>query len=1086
MPSLQDLQEFKDSLKEIGREPFVLSESGEAYDDLPLPDTEPVPLDIGESGSSVEEYPTPKASEEEDFDFGSFLDSITEEALSAPEPTVSETAEAESMLGPEEAASNLEQSGPAQQEAFELSEDMNFAVPDDLLQGFSDEIEASRTEKGSDSTDFNLSDFNLEESPPAESPLEETTLEQAEFEPPSAEQGGEEAPLEELPVESSTLEESVPEVTDFEGAAFETASFPEDVLADTGFGAAESEEFAPSAEPAETAEALQTPEAEAGPESDILDLESLGGEELGFEEVPPKQQELPETQGSELSEPSEPEAFDFSIPEFEDSFPETSPGTAAPAATGSLGDLSSLGGSEFGEFDEFSLGSESLEGPAGPSATENKESGLGSLPGIEDFSLSGIDDLFVQNKEPVATATPSGRPSKTTEAQIPSVEEISLSEEDYKKLENTLASYPLNLRIACEELIAEQAVLPDQMATLVKMLVRGAPAKETATLASRLLGRTISIPKGFEKKTGEELEAEQASFTYIFRHRVLPILELFAFVLLISASLFYLSFEFIYTPLKAESIYKKGYERIEAGDYQRANERFYEAFNLWRKKSWFFKYAQKFRDKRQYIYAEQKYEELLRFYPRDKKGALEFADFETTYLNNYAKADKILRNEILDYSVDDKEGLLALGDVNLAWGDLEPSRYEEARKAYARYMEKYGQEDAVLERMLKYFIRTDNLAEVLPLQAYFMESSKRKISGAALAEMGGYLLDKKLQDVKGVPDKNISKIEGLREVLERAIKTDKKLPEGYYHLARYFSKFGKQVDERTMLEKALSVFETAPELSSRRIGYHIDTYRRYALLLRNNKEFITAQAQLNEGLKIFEDAVQRRVLARSPEFGRLYADLADIEYFSAGNYEAALKHYATALANGWAPAEIQYRMGVIYYSQKAWAEALEKFFATSLDFPLNRRLLFALGNTTYMRGDYHAAQGYYNRLLDILETERSRFPMLVPNDRPEHMELVERLMMARNNLAATLENLADEMGNSKLRSQAFALYAESSRAWDLITRDPKSMVRSDSKNLAYLNTRNTLYPIKNYEPQIYTNIDRDVLEPSLWEEILQK
>jgi len=1025
MPSLQDLQEFKASLKEIGREPFVLSESGEAYDDLPLPENEPVPLDIGEietpasetliveqgeaaaqpedvtfSPDTLEEPPASKAAGEEDFDFSSFLDSVTDEAFSAPEPTVPENPVAETMSESEGLEHNLEQ---------------------------------------------------------VESPLEEPSLDQAVFDSPSDEQTG------------------------------EAASIPEDLLADIDFGEIESKESAPGSEPAETAESVQATEPEIGPESDILDLESLGGEELGFEEAPPKQQEIPEPLASEpISDTENPQEFDFSIPEFEGSFPEASPGNAAPTSTDNLGDLSSFSGSDFGGFDEFSLGSESLEGPAGPAAPEKQEAGLEDLPGIEDFSLSGIDDLFVQNKEPATAEIPSGRIDKNAEAQTPSVEEISLSEEDYKKLEQTLASYPLNLRIACEELIAEQAVLPDQMAALIKMLVRGAPAKETAALASRLLGRSIPIPKGFEKKTGEALEAEQASFTYIFRHRVLPILELFVFVLLTTASLFYLSFEFIYTPLKAESIYKKGYERIEAGDYQRANERFYEAFNLWRKKSWFFKYAQKFRDKRQFIYAEQKYEELLRFYPRDKQGALEFADFEYTYLANYAKADRILREHILDYSIDDREGLLALGDINLAWGDLEPARYEEARKAFARYLEKYGQEDSVLERMLKYFIRTDNLAEVLPLQAYFMGSTKRKISGATLAEMGGYLLDKKLQDVKGVPDKNISKIEGLREVLERAIKTDSQLPEGYYHLARYFSKFGKQIDERIMLEKALSVFETAPELSGRRIGYHIDTFRRYALLLRNNKEFITAQAQLNEGLKIYENAVQRRVLTRSPEFGRLYADLADIEYFSAGNYEAALKHYTTALANGWAPAEIQYRMGVIYYTQKAWAEALEKFFATSLDFPLNRRLLFALGNTTYMRGDYHAAQGYYNRLLDILETERSRFPMLVPNDRPEHMELVERLMMARNNLAATLENLADETGNSKLRSQAFALYTESSRAWDLITRNPKSMVRSDSKNLAYLNTRNTLYPIKNYERQIYTNIDRDVLEPSLWEELLQK
>lgn len=1054
MPSLQDLQEFKASLKEIGREPFVLSEIGEAYDDVPLPENEPLPLALGESelaasegtskeveGASfepeavgfqldnVEERSDSDASGEHDFDFGTFLDAITDEAFSEPEPAATEAVEETTESEPESVSeSDMDRGFSVQNEDTEFPEDMNFAVPNDLLQGFSDEIESSRKDNGADFE----SSFGLNET--EASPIEESSGDISETS---------EGPVEEL--------------------------LSEDFLPDTG--------------------TVQAKEAELGQASDILDLESLGREEIGFEESLPTQQEVQETNIPDGSETpptkSEPEEFDFSIPEFEGSFPDGGPNSSVTPTTDTLGDVSSLGGTEFGEFEEFSLGSEAFEASTSAASPEKQESSLGSLPGLEDFSLSGIDDLFVQQKETSKESPPYGRTSKTVESHTPSVEEISLSEEDYKKLEKTLGAYPLNLRIACEELIAEQAVLPDQMASLVKLLVRGAPAKETAALASRLLGRSIPIPKGFEKKTGEELEAEQSSFAYIFRHRVLPILELFLFVLLVSASLFYLSFEFVYTPLKAESIYKKGYERIEAGDYQRASERFYEAFDLWRKKNWFFKYARKYRDKRQYIYAEQKYEELLRFYPRDKQGALEFADFETNYLNNYAKADRTLRNHILDYSVDDKEGLLALGDVNLAWGDLEPARYEEARKAFARYIEKYGQEDPVLERMLTYFIRTDNLAEVLPLQAYFMESSRRKISGATLAEMGGYLLDKKLQDVKGVPDKNISKIEGLREVLERAIKIDKNLPEAYYHLARYFSKFGKQVDERIMLEKALSVFETAPELSSRRIGYHIDTYRRYALILRNNKEFITSQSQLNEGIKIYEDALQRRVLTPSPEFGRLYADLGDIEYFRAGNYDAALQYYSTALASGWAPAEIQYRMGVIYYTKSAYGEALERFFASSLEFTLNRRLLFALGNAAYQRGDYHAAQGYYNRLLDILETERDRFPMLVPNDRPEHMELVERLMMARNNLAATLENLADAMGNSKLRSQALALYAESSRAWDLITRDPKSMVRSDSKNLAYLNTRNTLYPLKKYEPQIYTLIDKDVLEPSLWEELLQ-
>ena len=55
---------------------------------------------------------------------------------------------------------------------------------------------------------------------------------------------------------------------------------------------------------------------------------------------------------------------------------------------------------------------------------------------------------------------------------------------------------------------------------------------------------------------------------------------------------------------------------------------------------------------------------------------------------NYSNADQIIRHHILDYAVNDREGLLALGDVNLTWGETDPSRYEDARAAYARLLEK--------------------------------------------------------------------------------------------------------------------------------------------------------------------------------------------------------------------------------------------------------------------------------------------------------------------------------------------------------------------------------------------------------------
>ena len=92
-------------------------------------------------------------------------------------------------------------------------------------------------------------------------------------------------------------------------------------------------------------------------------------------------------------------------------------------------------------------------------------------------------------------------------------------------------------------------------------------------------------------------------------------------------------------------------------------------------------------------------------------------------------------------------------------------------------------------------------------------------------------------------------------------------------------------------------------------------------------------------------------------------------------------------------------------------------------------------------------------------------------------------MMARNNAGVVLEALAGQTGDRRYRARAQALYAEANRAWDARTRDPRTMIRSGSIPLPFLNSRNTLYPEPEYEPQIFIRIDRDVLEPSRWEEL---
>jgi tetratricopeptide (TPR) repeat protein len=245
-------------------------------------------------------------------------------------------------------------------------------------------------------------------------------------------------------------------------------------------------------------------------------------------------------------------------------------------------------------------------------------------------------------------------------------------------------------------------------------------------------------------------------------------------------------------------------------------------------------------------------------------------------------------------------------------------------------------------------------------------------------------------------------------------------------------------------------------------------------------------------VQLYEDGLSRRVIRAAPEYGKLYADLGDLEFFvKDGNALAALDYYRRSELNGYAPPELEYRMGAAYYQLRRWPEALDHFAAASFPQPFNRKILYALGNVSYLRGNYFAAQGYYDRLLEILESDRARFPLLGPTNNNEQLELTERIMVVQNNLAITLEALALRTGDNSYRSRALGLYSESERAWDILTRNPESMVRlrpspdiiAPGINPAYINVQNSLYPVPGFEPYFFLRIDRDVLEPSIWEEL---
>ncbi|MDR0731574.1 MAG: tetratricopeptide repeat protein, partial [Treponema sp.] len=382
-----------------------------------------------------------------------------------------------------------------------------------------------------------------------------------------------------------------------------------------------------------------------------------------------------------------------------------------------------------------------------------------------------------------------------------------------------------------------------------------------------------------------------------------------------------------------------------------------------------------------------------------------------------------------------------------------------------------------------------NLKEVIPLQFFFMDDPKKKISSETLAELGGYLLDKRTEEARGVPNAYVEQISGVRDVLLKAVLQGPALPEAHYHLSRYYRYLGSLQDEQLTLEVALRSFESAAEESVRRLVYHIEALAREAEILRDRREYFASEERLVNAIGLYEGGLDRRILQTAPEFGRLYAAMGDLEYFTkSGDMEMALSYYLNAEKTGYSSPEMLYYMGSAYYHQEDWAHALERFFAAASQLPLDRRILLALGNTCYQRGDFFAAQGYYNRLLDLLEAERARLPVLLPNDRPEYLETAERLMIARNNMGVVLEALPQRGGRPSYQAQAFGYYAQAIQAWDSLTRNPHSMIRlgagdlsNPGSNLPYLNSRNLLYPQTGYKAQIFPQIDKDILDPSPWE-----
>ena len=792
------------------------------------------------------------------------------------------------------------------------------------------------------------------------------------------------------------------------------------------------------------------------PDMGDMDLGETGGQEISADavEAPAGDQDIFNTDGMDLGSFDMPDSFGSDqAPSQEDgALPGESLGETDDATASALGDFNiqdtdsqlSKAGDDFaleGSGDDFSIPGFSEEG-ADPYANEGKN--------VDQVDFSGA-------------VTGDGK------------QRTALTEEEYEKFKKNLRDYPLNVRIAVEDMIAKNEFTDEVVFEVIDKILKKVTARQLANHLEKMLDISLPVPRDYERRSAEEYEAYKASFAYQLKSRILPaiIIGVLAAMILFCAG--FLGHRYIITPLTAEKLYKEGYALIEHDEFPLSKDKFNEALKYKSKKKWFFKYARAYRSKKQYDLAELFYSNILKRFNHDKEAGLEYAQMEVDDLANYELAEEILKREVLDNHVNDPDGILALGDTYLEWAtEKDPAKFNDAYETYSKLQQLYGAKNPNLyqSRFLRYNIRTDQLRNVLELKEFFYNQGEKSLGASDWTELSGYLMDKQYGELPLDQEFLRSKIEDVRDMILFAVKAAPEDPVANYNLSRYLVRVGDHNKAIQSLKHTEGLFDKATNLRKKAIYNQLDNYRLLGEEYLYDREYILAQGEFTKGISLFEKKNRTSNFESDKNVGVMYSDMGNIEYFISGDLEAARMNYQKAIDNKNDTPSIRYRVGYIDYSNDDYQTALNNFIKAGQQVPEDSHMLLALGNTLSLKDDNYAAQGYYKRLLEHLDLVREKFGIVSPQNDERAGDMVEIYMKAANNLGVSLFRIARQSGSSSKNAASLVNFQDSIRYYDALTRNQETMVRLPGSNLAEMNLRYATNPFPKFEPEIYTDIPR--------------
>ncbi len=812
--------------------------------------------------------------------------------------------------------------------------------------------------------------------------------------------------------------------------------------------------------------------------------------------------------------------FDADLGEFADD-DIAEPTEASPAEDADLDDLSELsfddeslaGGGELAAEDDLGDVDDLGDlGDFGDDALSDDLPGIGDegLDSIDEFSMGDFGAEFGVLEEAETPTAPEAQPEESaTPAAAVSEEDFSLSDEEFRRLRSTLAALPLNIKLAVEECLGSEQYSLQQTQPLIERLVNGDAAQSIAGVTGRILGRKLQVPRGYRRRTGVEFEQEQQSFAYIFRERILPVLQVALAASLAVAVLTFAGIRFVYRPIRANVLYQRGYEAVQQQRISDGRQLFQEATETWRVRRWFFTYADEFMRQRRFGLAETTYEELIgltspleqTFERRggrdvpvteimtrdDPEGVLALGNLLVGRLARYERAVEVYNLYLNTHDRDSVPVLLARGDAHLAWGEVEPSQYENARQRYAELAAMIGQTNEIIFRMLRYAMRTDRHDDVGAMADYLLQDGVPPETDA-MAELAGYYLrndipgGRQLSPAFEALGRNLDVLEDAAPIsAEEARREGLAYPETYYQFARYYSELNDLPDLRVALSNAEQWYRAWEPLDRNQTRQFLDLLRRKAGLRVRDGQLLQAEEAFLEAIDRLQRAEATGLLEPGMTEGLLFRDYANLLYYQSREFAAAGEFLDRAEELGIPDLLLDFQQGYIDYLEGRYRDALGEFVEAAGPFSSNRNLLFATATAMYRESSPNAAAAYYGELLDDVRQD-FRLPEVPSEARSDQERAVtELLIKAANNLGViSYERFLQTLDITQY-NRAIDLLQQSSEAAQNYRRDPNTLEVLEPTNLADLNLREVLRSEADatggdFQLQIYAQIPRDFTE----------